>query len=396
MRQSRFFSSLYQILLQFGDRFVKCRCEHEQPASEWANNPPHLLRTSKGKKERKSDMATRYNDRDEGREQRNYGRRSNGEYDRSYNQSSQSGYGRGLEDEGERYANENRWRGQDGGRRPYRSSGEYPSSREARGDYGNEGWESDYSNRDYGNSEPGRGYADYGLGHSGIHGGYAGGERGLGIGYNGAERGYTSRETRRGSERGRRGQGRNSDTSQRYNSPSSPRSSERYGERGRSDYGRGEYGAEEERGWWNRASDEVASWFGDEEAQRRRRMDEQRPHRGKGPKGYRRSDERIKEDINDRLSEGYIDATEIMVMVENGEVTLTGTVNSRSDKRRAEDIAEYVSGVSNVENRLRVIDDVGRYGSLQNTGATGTAAGTTASGTSSSTGTTARGRTAGS
>ncbi|PYS69351.1 MAG: hypothetical protein DMF69_17260, partial [Acidobacteria bacterium] len=249
--------------------------------------------------------------------------------------------------------------------------------------YGNEGWESDYSNRDSG---------DYGLGHSGIKGRYEDGERGLGIGYNGAERGYTGRETRRGSERGWRGQGRYSDTSQRYNYPGSSRSSEKYGERGRYDYGRGEYGAEEERGWWDRASDEVASWFGDEEAQRRRRMDDQRPHRGKGPKSYRRSDERIKEDINDRLSEGYIDATEIMVMVENGEVTLTGTVNSRSDKRRAEDIAEYVSGVSNVENRLRVTDDAGRYSSLQNTGATGT----TASGTSSSTGTTARGKTAGS
>ena len=41
----------------------------------------------------------------------------------------------------------------------------------------------------------------------------------------------------------------------------------------------------------------------------------ERPYRGRGPKGYRRSDERIKEDINDRLSEGYLDATEIEVAV---------------------------------------------------------------------------------
>jgi hypothetical protein len=35
-------------------------------------------------------------------------------------------------------------------------------------------------------------------------------------------------------------------------------------------------------------------------------------------------------------------------------VTLTGTVNSRSDKRRAEDVADRVSGVTNVQNNLRL------------------------------------------
>src|SRR4030095_11010348 len=88
-------------------------------------------------------------------------------------------------------------------------------------------------------------------------------------------------------------------------------------------------------------------------------MDDQRQHRGRGPKGYKRSDERIKEDVNDRLSDDYyLDASEVEVAVSNTEVTLTGTVNSREEKRRAEDIAESVSGVTNVENRLRV---KGRY-----------------------------------
>jgi len=77
-------------------------------------------------------------------------------------------------------------------------------------------------------------------------------------------------------------------------------------------------------------------------------------HRGRGPRNYRRSDERIKEDINDRLSDrGDLDASEIDVRVNNCEVTLEGTVNSRRDKRLAEDIAESVSGVQNVENRLK-------------------------------------------
>jgi osmotically-inducible protein OsmY len=77
--------------------------------------------------------------------------------------------------------------------------------------------------------------------------------------------------------------------------------------------------------------------------------------RGKGPKGYQRSDERIREDINDRLSDSDdIDATEIELTVQNGEVTLTGTVAYRTEKRIAEDIADSVSGVKNVENRIRL------------------------------------------
>jgi osmotically-inducible protein OsmY len=110
------------------------------------------------------------------------------------------------------------------------------------------------------------------------------------------------------------------------------------------------------RDWWDRTTDEVASWFGDDDAQRRRERDRAMgPHRGKGPKGYTRSDERIKDDINDRLSDdSFIDASEIDVTVENCEVVLSGTVDSKEEKRRAEDIAERVSSVKNVENRLKV------------------------------------------
>lgn len=78
-------------------------------------------------------------------------------------------------------------------------------------------------------------------------------------------------------------------------------------------------------------------------------------YRGKGPRSYQRSDDRIMEDINERLCDNpYIDASEIDVEVANGEVTLTGSVNDRESKRLAEDIGESVSGVKNVENRLRV------------------------------------------
>jgi hypothetical protein len=78
-------------------------------------------------------------------------------------------------------------------------------------------------------------------------------------------------------------------------------------------------------------------------------------HRGRGPKGYKRSDERIHEDICERLTEDpFIDASNVEVAVKEGEVTLNGTVSSRGLKRRAEDLAEMASGVAHVQNNLRV------------------------------------------
>jgi hypothetical protein len=78
-------------------------------------------------------------------------------------------------------------------------------------------------------------------------------------------------------------------------------------------------------------------------------------HAGRGPKNYRRSDERITEEINEALTRHRdIDATEIEVRCEAGVVTLTGTVDSRHAKRLAEDLAESASGVHDVKNELRV------------------------------------------
>jgi len=52
--------------------------------------------------------------------------------------------------------------------------------------------------------------------------------------------------------------------------------------------------------------------------------------------------------------DGWVDASDVEIKVDNGDVTLTGSVPDRFSKRRAEDIAESVSGVRNVENRIRV------------------------------------------
>jgi osmotically-inducible protein OsmY len=79
---------------------------------------------------------------------------------------------------------------------------------------------------------------------------------------------------------------------------------------------------------------------------------------GKGPKDYKRSDDRIREELSDRLTDDHgVDASEISVQVKQGDVTLTGTVATREQKRRAEDIAERTSGVNEVTNQIRVARD---------------------------------------
>ena len=81
---------------------------------------------------------------------------------------------------------------------------------------------------------------------------------------------------------------------------------------------------------------------------------------GRGPKGYQRSDERLREEISDRLMEDdSVDATDVEIKVTGGEVTLTGTVPDRWMKRRAEDCAEQVMGVRDVMNQIRVQSEQG-------------------------------------
>jgi hypothetical protein len=95
------------------------------------------------------------------------------------------------------------------------------------------------------------------------------------------------------------------------------------------------------------------------------RLGEGGSHRGRGPKGYQRSDERIREDVNDALTDDdLLDASDIQIEVQDCEVTLSGTVTSREDKRRAEDLVEDISGVRHVQNEIRVErEGRGAYGS---------------------------------
>jgi osmotically-inducible protein OsmY len=78
-------------------------------------------------------------------------------------------------------------------------------------------------------------------------------------------------------------------------------------------------------------------------------------YRGRGPRGYQRSDARVFEDICDRLTvDPRIDASDVEVEVKAAEVTLRGSVRSREEKRYAEDVVEHVMGVRDVNNHLKV------------------------------------------
>lgn len=224
------------------------------------------------------------------------------------------------------------------GERPRRRGGEFLRAAQAGGDIG------------YGRTRSG---ADYGAGATGYHGpgdwGRVGGHNFGGATGDYGSSGYSSRTADYGDERyfdhrdrDRSGHERGYDGA--YGGRQPYRSF-------RSDGAHRPH--HEERTWFDRARDEVSSWMGDQDALHRRQEDGE--HRGRGPKGYRRSDERIREDISDRLTDdSWLDAHGVEVAVSGGDVTLSGTVRSREDKKRAEALAERVAGVDNVQNNLRV------------------------------------------
>ena len=83
--------------------------------------------------------------------------------------------------------------------------------------------------------------------------------------------------------------------------------------------------------------------------------EERTSFRGRGPKNYQRSDSRIFEDVCERLeADREIDASDIEVSVDAAVVTLSGKVRDRFQKRWAEDVADSVPGVNDVQNNIRL------------------------------------------
>ncbi|WAJ29457.1 BON domain-containing protein [Antarcticirhabdus aurantiaca] len=310
-----------------------------------------------------------------------YGRDWNGRRDdeyRSSDRSSRSGYG-GEGRSGGYYGDQDRDRSNQYGRGGQSGYGEddYGFGRSRSGDSGRlsgyEAWDRDYGSERYGGGSEGRG-SDYDASRSSYPSDYS---RGYGQGsYSGVDFDRSRSGSYRASSYGERSGSYDRDygarTSRMGQSPDYGYGRDRdYSERGRG-----------ERGFMDRMGDEISSWFGDEDAARRREQDQR--HSGKGPRSYTRSDDRIKDDVNDRLTDDhYVDASDIEVSVKDREVTLNGYVSSRDEKRRAEDCAERVSGVTHVQNNLRVQSSAGS--TISGTGtAMGMGAGTSTGRTSGS------------
>ena len=78
-------------------------------------------------------------------------------------------------------------------------------------------------------------------------------------------------------------------------------------------------------------------------------------HRGRGPKGYQRSDELLHELICERLTDDpFIDARNVSVEVRAAQVTLRGSVETRKEKYAIEDIVADTTGVAEIHNQLGV------------------------------------------
>lgn len=282
--------------------------------------------------------------RDEGGEYarwgRGYGGSGNpGNYDAGNygDEENEAGYGdrewrsSRLHDRDREWDRERSWQGRGGnpGRGGYGPGGTWSSDRGGWGSRDNEsdrpedyGFEGGAGRAGYGGMPPGEGYDRF------TGGGIGGPETEWGRGYGG-------------------GYGRSGD----------------YGERGgRGSWGRGQqsgigpaYGSSSYGGYG------YSSGFSDMSQGRTSSYDSTfggrspRSFAGRGPKNYRRSDDRIREDVNEELTRNPdIDATDIEVRVEAGTVTLSGQVDSRHAKRLAEDVCESITGVQEVDNQLRV------------------------------------------
>jgi osmotically-inducible protein OsmY len=96
--------------------------------------------------------------------------------------------------------------------------------------------------------------------------------------------------------------------------------------------------ADEEHAW-----SEPTAWYGEG------------GHHGLGPKGYVRTDERIRDYVcDDLMDDPWIDASAVEVAVADGEVTLSGTVDSDDARCLAEDGARHAGGVKRVKSELQV------------------------------------------
>lgn len=242
------------------------------------------------------------------------GRRPGG-YSRG--ESEQSGWARDSDEERWGQGGESRYQGQQSGRGDPYGSGQQQG-------YGSSG---QYEQGGYGRSQYGqREQGGYGAGTSYQRGGFRGEQQRSYGEFREPGRSGSSEWRPEESSRQRQGYGRQYE-SQSFDQPYPPGFQSEFGSsQGASRYGSGRQGSSEYGG-----------------------------HRGKGPKGYTRSDDRLKEVICEKLTDDpMIDASEINVEVTSQIVKLTGTVDDRSTKYEVEELIERCGGVKDIDNQLRV------------------------------------------
>lgn len=278
-----------------------------------------------------------------------------------------SGMGRGREQWRESENDEGEWnRSHRGGYGGYGQGGENERGAHGQGGYG----QSYGSQRGYGQSASGRGgeYGDFGGRSRGSQGSSE--TRRYSSAY--GEGGYGSQDTA-----GTWGQG-------GFGGYSQSDVNEGGGGYGRSAYGQGASGRVQQGGMHSGQGGygygQTAGYGAGRGMHESGAGSAQQRRNARGPKGYKRSDERIKEEVCERLWSMDIDASEVTLEVSDGKVKLEGTVPERWMKHSIEDIADECWGVQDVDNRIRVQGSSADHTSATQSNASGAQSGSSGSG----------------
>jgi osmotically-inducible protein OsmY len=74
----------------------------------------------------------------------------------------------------------------------------------------------------------------------------------------------------------------------------------------------------------------------------------------RGPRGWIRADARILDELCERIVRAGVDASQLAVDVQGGEVSLVGDLGTREERRIVVDLAERILGVTAVTADIRV------------------------------------------
>ncbi|PTX06759.1 BON domain-containing protein [Achromobacter mucicolens] len=185
-------------------------------------------------------------------------------------------------------------------------------------------------------------------------------------GFSNEDPSFQRQQVYEGQERGRGSDGRHPDARDRY-------ADQRRGTGGQSRLQGGRdraYGRDQSYDGPTSFGDDEGGYYGDRPAWREESMSFETAERGgynrgptawrdrasrrTDPKGYIRSDDRVRENVCEALAHSGLDVSDVSVSVTDGRVVLEGTVPDRRIKHHVEDCTVECAGVNDVDNRIRV------------------------------------------